>query len=311
MKSSIRWARVCARVTFGTLADGWKTRALAQSLDPQPEHRGRLALPTFPLVDDRFARRSHVRGELRLAEAEPVPQAHQCRRVIPRHRHTADRDKTPSAASVGSSIPRRHKACAGLSCRRRGERPEIRSRIERHGEAPVMSGGAQGSHVYVELVGKDVKGDPIMRRPCRGEGLRAAYHVRRCRPSARIPRAERLEGDPKRRRAFRLGQVKPYSNRPQGRGAWGHRSRRCHWSPTTGSEWTAMRIRRRDCLEKWPEFAKSISVGQVPTGRGEKRYWRRIPRTRSASSKNLARNGAPGWTRTSDPRLRRPVLYPG
>jgi hypothetical protein len=73
------------------------------------------------------ARRAHLAASWLLTEAEPMPQAHQRRRVIRRHRHATHGDQPAPAASVRPSIPRRHKSCASFSRGRRGDLPEIRS----------------------------------------------------------------------------------------------------------------------------------------------------------------------------------------
>ena len=70
-----------------------------------------------------------------------------------------------------------------------------------------------------------------------------------------------------------------------------------------------MKIRGSQPLRNAPETAKSISVGRFrPVGMCGARVaeFRRPIRT-SAKSGQI---GAPGRTRTFDPRLRRPVLYP-
>src|SRR4051812_4841086 len=79
--------------------------------------------------------------------------------------------------------------------------------------------------------------------------------------------------------------------------------------PSTGSEWTAMRIRGSRLLRKWAETAESISVGRfrpVAVSGGIVAEFRGQIR----DCANSLGNGAPAATRTRDPRLRRPVLYP-
>ena len=53
-----------------------RDRELAlQPFDSQPEHGRRLSLAALPLVDNGFAGRTHLAGELLLTEAKPEPQA--------------------------------------------------------------------------------------------------------------------------------------------------------------------------------------------------------------------------------------------
>jgi hypothetical protein len=70
-----------------------------------------------------------------------------------------------------------------------------------------MRCSAQGPHMNVELIGQDLKRHPLMQRPSYLRRLRLANDSLWCRPSARIPRAERLEGHSESRRALCLGQA--------------------------------------------------------------------------------------------------------
>ena len=140
------------------------------------------------------------------------------------------RHETPASAPVGSSIPRRHERRGGLSRGGRGEFSEKRSWAERRGEAPVMRRGAQGPHMHVEFVGQDLKRHSIMSWPLRLQRPRLTDDSLWRGPSAGIPGSECFDRDAKSRRALRVGQTKPRPNLPQVRGAFGHRSRRCHRS---------------------------------------------------------------------------------
>jgi hypothetical protein len=123
-----------------------------------PEDRRRRSLSRFPLIDNGFAGRTDLDGQLLLAEAEPVPQGREDRRVGRWHGRTTHGHEPPAAASIGPSIPVRHEPFSGLPRCRGGEFPETGSRVERGGETPVTSGGAQGPHVDMEFIGQQVQG---------------------------------------------------------------------------------------------------------------------------------------------------------
>jgi hypothetical protein len=124
------------------VGDGVREVAL-QSFDPQPEHRRRLALATLPLVDHGFGCLTNRGSKLLLAQAEPVPQANECGRIIRRHSHATHRHETTPPATIRPATPRRHEA-------RRG-----RSRAERRGEPPIMRSSPQRPHMNVEFVCQD------------------------------------------------------------------------------------------------------------------------------------------------------------
>ena len=172
-------------------------------------------------------------------QAEPVPQAHERRRVVRRNGHAAHGHGPASATSIGPAIPRRHELCGGLARGRRGELPEERSRAERRGEAPVMRRGAQRPHMHVEFVGQDLKRHSIMRWPLRLQRPRLADDSLRRGPSAGIPGAERFDGDTKSRRALRLGQAEPRPDLSQ---------RRCGARPSVT---TMPLVRRRLKANGW------------------------------------------------------------
>jgi hypothetical protein len=128
-------------------------------------------------------------------------------------------------------------------------------------------------------------------------------------PSARIPRTKCFNRDTKGRRAFRLRQVEPCPDLSQSRSALGHRSRRCHWPPRTGSEWTAMRIEVPTASGSGLNPRKVFQSAGCDRSRlraGAPGRWTDVTGTYA----ECGENGAPAETRTRDPRLRRTVLYP-
>jgi hypothetical protein len=172
-----------------------------------------------------------------------------------------------------------------------------------------MRRGAQRSHMHAEFVGQNLKRHSVMRWPFRLQRPRLADDSLWRWSSAGIPGAECFDRHSKRHRALRLGQTEPCPNLPQARLTMGHRSRRCHCSAPTESEWTAMRVRGSRPVRNAPDIAKSISLGRFRpvgvSGGMSPKYQVRI--------RAFARSGqksAPDRTRTCDPRLRRPVLSP-
>ena len=75
--------------------------------------------------------------------------------------------------------------------------------------------------------------------------------------------------------------------------------------PLIESEWMAMRIRGSRPLGNGPETAKSISVGRFRPVAVSGGIVARIPRMRFRDFAKSGQIGAPGRTRTCDPRLRR------
>ena len=172
-----------------------------------------------------------------------------------------------------------------------------------------MCSGPKGPHIDVEFVGQDLKRHPAMRRPlCLQPPRLTDDSLRRC-PSAGVPGAERLDRDAERGCTLRLRQPESRPDLPNGRRGMSHRSRRCHCPLLAGSEWIAMRIGGSQPFRNWRETAESISVGRFrPVAvSGAIAALFRGPNLRLEKSGQI---GAPGRTRTFDPRLRRPVLYP-
>ena len=81
-----------------------------------------------------------------------------------------------------------------------------------------------------KVVGQNLKRHSIMRWPFRLQRPCLADDSLRRGASAGIPGTECFGGDAKSRRALRLGEAESRADLPQGRGVFGHRSRRCHWS---------------------------------------------------------------------------------
>ena len=148
------------------------------------------------------------------AQAEPVAQADECRCVVRRHGHAANRHRTASTTSIGSSIPRGHEPCPRLSRGGRNKLPEIRSRSERRSEASVVRCGAQRPHVHVEFVSQDLKRYQVTRGPSCLQRLRSVDDCCWRGPLASVPRAECFERDTKSRRALRLGEAEAGTDFP-------------------------------------------------------------------------------------------------
>ena len=257
--------------------------------DSLPEQGRRRAFPRLPLIDDGLPRRAHQRGQLRLAQPACATQRANLHCVVVGHTGPGRRLSPVSWPNLSAVI--------GTAKLRGGRERCLRSEPSKggpgvigHRQPPVPRRHPQRLDVHPDQEREYGKGQErlliAMRRqhPCPCEDLR-----RRCPPPG-IPRPIRFGGhaEHRRERRLRLTQRDPALTQRAGL----HDVTPCHRRRPPGSAGVAR------AYFSQPIFEPDRSLCSLHPRRGsrESGHTRRI----------LAESGAPGRTRTCDPRLRRP-----